>query len=130
MNLYHYTSINLLSKILKEGLKIGSHKNTLDGVQLGIYLTTDPNMNFYETLPDTLFDKNNDQIVRIEIDSSLYSLTKLDKEFHQFENREEELETFGHLMLYIDRDIDNKSIISNKVMHIRNTRSYSLFGEI
>lgn len=130
MKLFHYTSHKLVNNILKEGLKINSFKNTIDGQQLGIYVTTDSNMNFFATLPDTKFINGQDEIVRIEIDESYFHIAKLDKEFHQFEDLNEEFETYECLMLYIDKDIPPKDIISIVTMTNDMIREYSIFGEL
>lgn len=130
MKLFHYTSHKLVDDILKEGLKINSSKNTIDGEQLGIYVTTDSKMNFFKTLPDTKFKKCVDEIVRIEIDESYFKIAKLDKEFHQFDDWDEELETFECLMLYIDKNISPKDIVSVVTMTDDMINEYSLFGEM
>lgn len=129
MKLYHYTTHRFLSSILKSGLLTKANKTTLEGDQLGVYVTTDPEMNFYQTINDTTFNQSKDLIVRIEIDEAFFHTAKLDKEFHQFDDIEEELETFGCLMMYIEKDIRPKYIVSVTYMNESNTRKESLFGE-
>ena len=130
MKLYHYTSHLLLESILKYGLMTTAQKTTFDGSQLGIYVTTDSRMNFYQTINDTSFDPSIDLIIRIEIDEQLYKEAKLDKEFHQFDDIEEEFDTFGCLMMYIERDIKPKYFKSIIYMNESNMRKESLLGEM
>ena len=130
MKLYHYTSHLLLEPILKYGLMPTAQKTTFDGSQVGIYVTTDSRMNFYQTINDTSFDPLIDLIIRIEIDEQLYKEAKLDKEFHQFDDIEEEFDTFGCLMMYIERDIKPKYFKSIIYMNESNMRKESLFGEM
>ena len=128
MPLYHYTSGEVINQIAEHGLLMNAPKMTVEGLQLGIYVTTDPIMNFFETLPDTKFDRNI-EIYRIELDEKLFDSALLDREFHNFEI-DEELELFGVLMMYIPFDI--KPHLIEDIIKIENhqMRPYSLFGEI
>lgn len=128
-NLYHYTAESVLERILEEGLLIDAPKQTIEGQQLGVYVTNDPRMNFFKTLSDTLF-KPWEKIYRLEIDPQYIKSLKLDREFHidiwsKWDLRKE-LKLFeGHLMFYIPESIPPEAII-DVVLHT-DIRRYCLF---
>lgn len=72
---------------------------------MGIYVTNDPVMNFWETLTDTLYCSW-EKIYRLEIDPNYIKKIKLDREYHtEVYNKwdfQKELKSFqGNLMFYI-----------------------------
>lgn len=132
--LYHYTSAQVINSIASNGLLISSKKTSEDGNKLGIYLTTDPNMNFFETIQDSTFKKDV-EIYRIEISTSQNIHAILDPEFHSHVKNEEDLiadlEIFeNHLMLYIPINILPQYIEDIIKMEKHMQRSYDLFGEM
>lgn len=132
--LYHYTSGEVINKIVEKGLMVNSKKNTTDGHKLGIYLTTDPHMNFFETINDSTYNKNV-EIYRIEISTSQNIHAKLDPEFHphvkSYNDLLDDLDIFeNHLMLFIPIDIAPEFIEDIVKMEPNMERGYNLFGEM